>query len=104
MAPESIISILISGAALLITIILNIKSSTKDDSAQITTVIVKLENIQQIVMETKQDIKSVKSDVKDIDHRLTIVEQSTKSAHKRIDNLESQLNVSIDRSGRPQLN
>lgn len=104
MAPESIISILISGAALLITIILNIKSSTKDDSAQITTVIVKLENIQQIVMETKQDIKSVKSDVKDIDHRLTIVEQSTKSAHKRIDNLESQLNVSIDRSGRPELN
>ena len=104
MAPESIISILISGAALLITIILNIKSSTKDDSAQITTVIVKLENIQQIVMETKQDIKSVKSDVKDIDHRLTIVEQSTKSAHKRIDNLESQLNVSIGRSGRPELN
>ena len=104
MAPESIISILISGAALLITIILNIKSSTKDDSAQITTVIVKLENIQQIVMETKQDIKSVKSDVKDIDHRLTIVEQSTKSAHKRIDNLESQLNVTIDRSGRPELN
>ena len=104
MAPESIISLIISGTALLITIILNIKSSTKDDSAQITTVIVKLENIQQIVMETKQDIKSVKSDVKDIDHRLTIVEQSTKSAHKRIDNLESQLNVSLDRSGRPELN
>ena len=88
MLAKDILTVLISAGALFLTIILNVRSGAKEGTSEITTVIVKLENIQSTVTEIKSDVRGIKDDIKEIDHRLTIVEQSTKSAHKRIDGIE----------------
>lgn len=65
----------------------NGKKDTAEDAAQLTTVIVKLENINTGITEIKAEMKNVKSDVQELRDRLIVVEQSTKSAHKRLDGL-----------------
>lgn len=65
----------------------NNKQDTANDAAQLTTVIVKLENISSGVSEIKSELKNVKNDIQDLRDRLIIVEQSTKSAHHRLDGL-----------------
>lgn len=65
----------------------NNKQDTANDAAQLTTVIVKLETISSGVTEIKSELKNVKNDIQDLRDRLIIVEQSTKSAHHRIDGL-----------------
>lgn len=66
----------------------NQKVDTKTDATEMTTVIVKLENIGNGVSEIKTEISNVKEDMKDIRDRLIRVEESAKQAHKRIDNME----------------
>ena len=61
----------------------NGKKDTAEETAQLTTVIVKLENIGDGVAE----IKNVKGEVQELRERLVAVEQSTKSAHHRLDGL-----------------
>lgn len=65
----------------------NSKKDTAEDTAQLTTVIVKLENIGTGISEIKAEMKNVKSDLQDLRDRLIVVEQSTKSAHHRIDGI-----------------
>lgn len=65
----------------------NGKKDTAEDAAQLTTVIVKLENINTGITEIKAEMKNVKSDVQELRDRLIVVEQSTKSAHRRLDGL-----------------
>lgn len=64
------------------------KADEQKDTSELTTVIVKLENISSGVAEIKADNKSIKGEVKDMRDRLIIVEQSSKQAHKRIDDLK----------------
>lgn len=66
----------------------NFTGDIKQDTTEMTTVIVKLENIQSGVSEIKNDLKNVKEDIKEIDRRLTINEQIAKSAQKRIDEIK----------------
>ena len=56
----------------------NNKNDAKSDSAQLTTVIVKLENIETGISEIKADLRDVKSDVKDHSTRLVKIEQQVK--------------------------
>lgn len=79
-----IISLLIAAAAL----IRNIKGDVKTDQTELTTVIVKLETINENIKDVKADMKDVKVDMDKIKERLTSVEASAKSAHKRIDDFE----------------
>lgn len=83
----TILALLISAAALW----RNIKGDSKKDGAQISEVLVKMELVQSDLKEIKADFKSelkgVKSDMENLKDRVTIVEQSAKSAHKRIDGL-----------------
>lgn len=65
----------------------NGKKDTAEETAQLTTVIVKLENIGDGVAEIKADMKNVKGEVQELRERLVAVEQSTKSAHHRLDDL-----------------
>jgi len=67
----------------------NSKKDTAEETAQLTTVIVKLENIGDGVSEIKADLKNVKGDMQELRERLVVVEQSTKSAHHRLDQLVS---------------
>lgn len=83
----SILALVISAAAYL----RNAKGDSKNDGAQISEVLVKMELVQSDLKEIKADfkseLKSVKSDMESLKDRVTIVEQSAKSAHKRIDGL-----------------
>lgn len=65
----------------------NQKTDDQKDATQMTTVIVKLENISAGITEIKSEMASMKNDVKDLNTRLTVVEQSAKSAHKRLDEI-----------------
>lgn len=68
----------------------NLKGDTKQDAGQMMEVIVKLETINENVKEVKADMKDVKFDVDKMKERLIVVEQSAKSAHKRIDQLHNE--------------
>lgn len=65
----------------------NRTADDKNDATQLTTVIVKLENISAGISDIKSDMRNVKDEVKDMRDRLIKVEESTKSAHYRIDEL-----------------
>ncbi len=95
MKPMSIeMTILVSIVSVSFAIYTGIKNlqrnKTSDDKAeatQLTTVIVKLESISSGVNEIKADMKNVKEDLVELRERVVKVEESTKSAHHRIDTL-----------------
>ena len=66
----------------------NQKLDDKKDATEMTTVIVKLENISNGITEIKNEINNVKNDIKEDRERIIRVEESAKQAHKRIDTLE----------------
>ncbi len=89
------VALLISGVSLAFGIYQGItnmrRNSKKDDqhdAAQLTTVIVKLENIGIGITEIKSEMSNLKNDIKDSRERLIKVEESAKQAHKRLDTLE----------------
>ena len=86
----TIISLLIAAAALW----RNLRGDSESDGAQISEILVKIEIMQSDLKEIKADfkaeLKSLKNDLENVKERLTIVEQPTKSAHKRIDGLHGE--------------
>lgn len=66
----------------------NQAADAKCESGELTTVIVKLENIGKDTSEIKADIKGVKSDVKKNTEQIIRLDESLKSAWKRINQLE----------------
>lgn len=82
----SIFSLLVAAFALA----RNLKQDTKSDQTELTTVIVKLETINENIKDVKADMKDVKADIDKIRERLIAVEASAKSAHKRIDGLHNE--------------
>ncbi|MEG3007082.1 MAG: hypothetical protein RR806_06395 [Oscillospiraceae bacterium] len=88
------ISLLLSGLAVLASLIFGIASlkrnqrtDTQTDTSQLTTVIVKLENIGTGITEIKAEMQNVKKDMDEIKERVTRVEESSKQAHKRLDEM-----------------
>lgn len=88
----------------------NIKRNNKRDdqteASNMTTVIVKLENIKDGVTEIKSELYGLKSEVKDLTENGIRNEESIKQAHKRIDSMEKKLS-SLERTllnelGEPQ--
>ena len=91
------VTVLISAISLLIAFIVAIvnirdrnSNTDRESASQITTLIVKLENIADGINEIKSDMRNVKSDVQDLRERLAIVENISKSAHHRIDLITGQ--------------
>lgn len=85
------VALLISGVSLAFGIYQGItnmrRNSKKDDqhdATQLTTVIVKLENIGDGVNEIKNDMRNVKDDMKDINIRLVKTEQQVKVLNKTV--------------------
>lgn len=71
----------ISIVSVLITIYSLIKANAKDDkrnardiAVDTTTLIVKLENIQQAVNRTGDIVSSIQGEIKALDHRVTVIE------------------------------
>jgi peptidoglycan hydrolase CwlO-like protein len=87
--------VIISALALSFSIYMGIRNNRKDDAKDITDKVerdtkinCKLDEISSDVKDIKFDISATKNKVDDIDKRLVVVEQSTKSAHHRIDRIE----------------
>ena len=66
----------------------NSKKDDQNEAAQLTTVIVKLENISSGITEIKNEISNVKNDIKESREKIIRLEESVKQAHKRIDQIE----------------
>lgn len=79
--------ILISAAALIFTYYQYLRNSHREDTSQMTTVLIKLENIAEGVTEIKSDVRNMKKDVQDLRERVAKVEASASSAHKRLDSV-----------------
>jgi len=62
----------------------NSKYDIKTDTSQLTTVIVKLENIGNDITEMKGDLRDVKVDIKDHSERLVKAEQQIKVLNKTV--------------------
>lgn len=65
----------------------NQRADNVQEASQMTTVIVKLENIGAGISEIKSDMRNVKDEVRELRDRIIKVEDSTKSAHRRIEEL-----------------
>ena len=94
------VALLVSVTSLFFSIYFNIRNSKRSDSSEIeqkareTAIInVKLDNIGNDVRDIKHDISAVKDDVKNLTERVVVVEQSTKSAHHRLDTLMEERNA-----------
>ena len=68
----------------------NQKADDKREQSDMTTVIVKLESIRVDTNEIKNDIKSLKSDVRHNSEDIIRMDESLKSAWKRINELASE--------------
>lgn len=92
------VAVLMSAVALAFGIyqgVSNLKRSQKTDNqseaAQLTTVIVKLENIGMGITEIKSEMGNVKNEVKECRERLIKAEESLKQAHSRLEACERAL-------------
>ena len=95
MSISVIISILSLGVAAVVGFTNLKRNQTTDNrqtAAEMTTVIVKLETLNNNISEMKADVRNTRADLQEIRDRLIICEQSTKSAHHRIDALENNNN------------
>lgn len=68
----------------------NHDTDQEKETSNMTTVIVKLENIRVSISDLKLDLKRTAEDLQNIDRRLTVVEESTKQAHKRINEIKGE--------------
>ena len=76
----SLVSLLLAGYTFL-------SKNTKDTTAEMTTVIVKLESISSGITDIKKEIEGLKADQRDDHDRLIKVESSLKSAWKQINKI-----------------
>jgi len=88
------LAIVISVASFIITLIKTISDlrrghtlEVKEDTSQLASVLVKLENISDGIADIKKEINTIKNDVRDDHDRIIRLEESAKQAHKRIDEI-----------------
>ena len=88
------LTILISCVSVAFAIYFGLKSNRRADEKEIrdrverdTQINVKLDSIGTDVKEIRYDNAETKKQVNDMDKRLVIVEQSSKSAHRRLDEI-----------------
>lgn len=84
----SFLSLCVAGAVGIAGLRRNKATDNRKEASEMTTLIVKLENINNGVNEIKSDMRNMRNDIQDLRDRLIIVEQSTKSAHYRLDGLD----------------
>jgi septal ring factor EnvC (AmiA/AmiB activator) len=102
MEIDSIISLAISAVMMIVgvtTFVITQSRQAKKDTEEstqqlsdiredIVAVRMKIEEVGNIVKETKDDVKGLSTNLSDIDKRLTRVEENLKTAFKRIDELK----------------
>ncbi len=95
MVEISLIISLLSAGFAIFSGITNMKrnkaTDDKKDAAEITTVIVKLENISNDIRDIKNELRSVRAEVGGLRERVIVTEQTAKSLHQRVDTYEDRL-------------
>jgi len=91
------ISVLVGIVSVAFAVYFGLKSNRRNDvkdieekAARDTKINIKLDDISSDVKDIKQDLSTMSKRVDEIDKRVVIVEQSTKSAHKRLDGIVGQ--------------
>jgi septal ring factor EnvC (AmiA/AmiB activator) len=92
------VAVLISMVSVAFSVYFGLKNNKRSDTKEIeervrqdTIINTKLDSISQSIQEIKADIASMHSELNSHNDRLIVVEQSIKSAHKRLDSLEKKL-------------
>ena len=81
------LSYIIPTLSLLLSFYIFSKSNIKQDTTALTTVIIKLENINENITSIKSDLSIVRQDQKEDHDKLIKLEQSVNAAWKKIDGL-----------------
>lgn len=84
---------LISFLSLLLAAYTFLSKNNKENTTELTTVIVKLENIGTGIADIKSEIASMKDDQKEDHDRLIKVESSVATMWKRVDELKANANI-----------
>lgn len=89
-----LVSLVSAGFAIFAGVVSMKRTKTTDDkkeATEMTTVIVKLENIGNDTKEIKSELRSVRKEVGDLRERIIVAEQATKALHERVDKHELKL-------------
>lgn len=81
-------AILISALSLMLAFYTFLRKNTKDNTTELTTVIVKLENINSGISDIKNEISAMKNEQKEDHDRLVRIETSLQSAWDAIDDIK----------------
>lgn len=92
----SIVTIIVSVIALLFSVYVFFSKNSKENASELTTVIVKLENIGSGIADIKSDLNNIKKDQRDDHDKLIRLDESLESAWHRINAIEKQLNIKKD--------
>lgn len=71
----------------------NKATDDRKEATEMTTVIVKLENISNDTKEIKNELRSVRTEVGELRERVIIAEQRTRALHERLDKVEGKNHV-----------
>lgn len=107
MTVEVSAAIVVSVISLVFTVIMGLKNSKRTDTKDVeervkenTRINMKLDNINSTTQDIKTELMTVRTDLKTHNDKIIILEQSCKQAHKRIDELNSRLNIDERREDR----
>lgn len=84
----SVLSIGIAAVVAVTNIRRNARHDDQQQATELTTLLVKIENINNGINEIKSDVRGMRTDIQEVRERLVKVEQSVSTAHSRIDKLE----------------
>ena len=85
----SVLAVVIAGIGLFLNWKKGNKAEDQKEATEITTVIVKLENISNDTKDIKNELRNVRNEVGELRERVIVAEQAAKSLHRRVDGLEN---------------
>jgi len=91
----TVVPIVISMATLLFSLYVYIINTNKVNTTELTTVIVKLENIGTGISDIKSEMSSIKTEQKEDHDRLITLEGSVNTMWKRVDELKANQHANI---------
>lgn len=84
----SILSLIVAALVGFTNIKRNQSADNRQATAEMTTVIVKLDMINTSVTEIKADVRNQRTELQELRDKVIMVEQAVKSAHSRIDTIQ----------------
>lgn len=84
----SILSLIVAALVGFTNIKRNQSADNRQATAEMTTVIVKLDMINTSVTEIKADVRNQRTELQELRDKVITVEQAVKSAHRRIDTIQ----------------